>query len=169
MPSLKVSLLSQNKPSGVGALRTGGFINNFLISLKAFSASSVHLNFLAFFCRAYIGISNLQRLGRKDDKKLTILWHHICLLVGCSKLCLPVSKILVPYKLSFCCSKGSVSMELFPARLTSPLAEYLHKLLCRMARTRGLLCRYVILCLEWAIGLVRMVYLLIVSIVVELQ
>ena len=48
MPSLKVSLLSQNKPSGVGAFKTGGLINNFLILLKAFSASSVHLNFLAF-------------------------------------------------------------------------------------------------------------------------
>ena len=41
-PSLKVSLLSQNKPSGVGAFKTGGLINSFLISLKAFSASSVH-------------------------------------------------------------------------------------------------------------------------------
>ena len=44
-PSLEVSLLSLNKPSGVGAFRTGGLTNNFLISLKAFSASSVHLNF----------------------------------------------------------------------------------------------------------------------------
>ena len=49
-PSLEVSLSSQNKPSSIGAFRTGGFTNNFLISLKAFSASSVHLNFLAFFC-----------------------------------------------------------------------------------------------------------------------
>ena len=72
MPSLDVSLSSQNNPSGVGAFRIGGFINNFLISLKAFSASSVHLNFLAFFCKSYIGISNLQRLGKKDDQKLTI-------------------------------------------------------------------------------------------------
>ena len=72
MPSLKVSLLSQNNPSGVGAFKTGGFISNFLILLKAFSASSVHLNFFTFFCKSYIGISNLQRLGRKDDKKLTI-------------------------------------------------------------------------------------------------
>ena len=51
-PSLKVSLLSRNSPSGVGAFKTGGLINSFLISLKAFSASSVHLNFLAFFCRS---------------------------------------------------------------------------------------------------------------------
>ena len=72
MPSLEVSLLSWNNPSGVGAFRTGGFINDFLISLKAFLASSVHLNFLAFYCKSYIGISSLQRLGRKDDKKLTI-------------------------------------------------------------------------------------------------
>ena len=72
-PSLEVSLLSQNSPSGVGAFKTGGFINNFLILLKAFSASSVHLNYLAFFCKSYIGISYLQRLGKKDDRKLTIL------------------------------------------------------------------------------------------------
>ena len=111
MPSLDVSLSNQNKPSGVGAFRTGGLINNFLMSLKAFSASSVHLNFFAFFCKSYIGISSLQRLGRKDDKKLTMpqkalvcleslvildfLWHHICLLVGYSLLCPPVFGILV--------------------------------------------------------------------------
>ena len=72
MASLDVSLSSQNNPSGVGAFKTGAFINNFLISLKALSASSVHLNFLAFFCKSYIGISNLWRLGKKDDRKLTI-------------------------------------------------------------------------------------------------
>ena len=72
MPSLDVSLSNQNKPSGVGAFRTGGFINNFLMSLNALSTSSVHLNFFAFFCKSYIGISSLQRLGRKDDKKLTM-------------------------------------------------------------------------------------------------
>ena len=71
-PSLDVSLLSRNNPSGVGAFRIGGFMNNFLISLKAFLASSVHLNFLAFFYKSYIGISNLWRLGKKDDRKLTI-------------------------------------------------------------------------------------------------
>ena len=72
MPSLDVSLLSQNNPSGVGAFKTEGFINNFLILLKTCLASFVHLNFLAFFCKSYIGISNLQRLGKKDDfhKKL---------------------------------------------------------------------------------------------------
>ena len=63
---------SRNNPSGVGASKTGGFISNFLISLKAFLASSVHLNLLAFFCMSYIGISNLQRLGKNDDRKLTI-------------------------------------------------------------------------------------------------
>ena len=47
--SLKVSLSSHNKPSGVGVFRTGGLTNNFLISLKAFSASSVHLNFWLSF------------------------------------------------------------------------------------------------------------------------
>ena len=51
-PSLEVSLSSQNKLSGVGAFKTGGLINSFLISLKAFSASSVHLNLLAFFCKS---------------------------------------------------------------------------------------------------------------------
>ena len=115
MPSLEASRLSQNNLSGVGAFKTGGFINNFLISLKAFLASSVHLNFLAFFCKLYIGISILWRLDKKDDRKLTIpqkalvclrvfgdfLWHHICLLMGYSILCLPVSEILVPCKLSF--------------------------------------------------------------------
>ena len=81
-PSLKVSLLSQNNLLGVGAFKIGGFISRFLISLKAFSASSVHLNFLAFFCKSYIGISNLQRLGREDDKKLTILQKAlVCLRV----------------------------------------------------------------------------------------
>ena len=51
-PSLEVSLSSQNSPLGVGAFNTGGLISNFLILLKAFLASSVHLNFLAFFCRS---------------------------------------------------------------------------------------------------------------------
>ena len=72
MPSLDVSLSNQNKPSGVGAFRTGGFINNFFMSLNALSASLVHLNFFAFFCKSYIGINSLQRLGRKDDRKLTM-------------------------------------------------------------------------------------------------
>ena len=72
MPSLDVSLSNQNKLSSVGAFRTGGLINNFLMSLKAFSASSVHLNFFTFFCKSYISISSLRRLGRKDDKKLTM-------------------------------------------------------------------------------------------------
>ena len=64
MPSLDVSLSNWNNPSGVGAFTTGEFINNFLILLKAFLASSVHLNIL----KSYIGISNLWRLGKKDDK-----------------------------------------------------------------------------------------------------
>ena len=64
-PSLDVSLSSQNNPSGVGAFKTGGITNNFLISLKAFLASSVHLNFLAFFCKSYIGISNLPLSSRR--------------------------------------------------------------------------------------------------------
>ena len=72
MPSLDVSLSNQNKLSGVGVFRTGGFINSFLMSLNALSASSVHLNFFDFFCKSYIGISSLRRLGRKDDRKLTI-------------------------------------------------------------------------------------------------
>ena len=96
MPSLEVSLSSQNNPSGVGAFRTGGFISSFLILLKAFLASSVHLNFLAFFCKSYIGISNLWRLGRKDDKKLTILQKAL--------VCLRVfgdSKFLMASHLSF--------------------------------------------------------------------
>ena len=95
-PSLDVSLSSQNNPLGVGAFKTGGFINNFLISLKAFSASSVHLNFLAFFCKSYIGISNLWRLGKKDDRKLTILQKTL--------VCLRVfgdSKFLMVSHLSF--------------------------------------------------------------------
>ena len=62
-----------------------------------------------------------------------------------------------------------MSVELFPARLISPLAEYLHKLLCRTVRTRGLVWGYVISCWEWSVGLVCTVFLLIVSIVVELQ
>ena len=69
--TVDVSLSSQNNLSGVGAFKIEGVINNFLISLKAFSASSVHLNFLAFFFKSYIGISNLWRLGKKDDRKLT--------------------------------------------------------------------------------------------------
>ena len=48
MPSLDVLLSNWNKPSGVGAFRTGGFINNFLMSLNALPASSVHLNFHIF-------------------------------------------------------------------------------------------------------------------------
>ena len=42
------------------------------MSLNTLSASSVHLNFFAFFCKLYIDISNLRRLGRKDDNKLTM-------------------------------------------------------------------------------------------------
>ena len=96
MPSLDVSLSSCNNPSGVGAFKTRGFINNFLISLKAFLAYSVHLNCLAFFCKSYIGISNLRRLGKKDDKKLTILLKAL--------VCLRVfgdSKFLMVSHLSF--------------------------------------------------------------------
>ena len=95
-PSLDVSLSSQNNPSGVGAFKTGGFINNFLVLLKAFLASSVHLNFLAFYCKSYIGISNLWRLGKKDDRKLTILQKAL--------VCLRVfgdSKYLMASHLSF--------------------------------------------------------------------
>ena len=95
-PSLDVLILSQNNLSGVDAFKTVGFINNFLISLKAFSASSVHLNFLAFFCKSYIGISNLRRLGKKDDRKLTILQKAL--------VCLRVfgdSKFLMASHLSF--------------------------------------------------------------------
>ena len=89
-PSLEVSLLSQNNLSGVGAFKTGGFISNILISLKAFSASSVHLNFLAFFCKSYIGISSLRRLGRKDDRKLTIPQNAL------------VRKLTIPQKALVC-------------------------------------------------------------------
>ena len=96
MPSLDVSLSKQNKPSGVGAFKTGGFINSFLMSLNALLASSVHLNFFAFFCKSYIGISNLRRLGRKDDRKLTIPQNAL--------VCLRVfgdSKFLMASHLSF--------------------------------------------------------------------
>ena len=71
-PSREVSLSNQNKHSGVSALSTGELIKSSLMSLKAFSASSVHLNFLDFYCRSYIGIKSCLRLGRNDDKKLTI-------------------------------------------------------------------------------------------------
>ena len=96
MPSLEVSLLSQNNPTGVGAFKTGGFISRFLVLLKAFLASSAHFNFLAFFCKSYIGISNLWRLGKKDDKKLTIPQRAL--------VCLRVfgdSKFLMASHLSF--------------------------------------------------------------------
>ena len=49
-----------------------GFINNCLMSLNAFSASSGHLNFLDFFCKLYIGISNLLKSGRNEERKLTM-------------------------------------------------------------------------------------------------
>ena len=42
------------------------------MSLNAFSASYVHLNFLDFFCRLYIGISNLLKSGKNEERKLTI-------------------------------------------------------------------------------------------------
>ena len=106
MPSLDVSLSSQNNLSGVGAFKTGGFINNFLILLKAFSASSVHLNFLAFFCKSYIGFSNLWRLGKKDDRKLTIPQKAlVCLRVFCDSQFLMASHLSfngVWHTLSFC-------------------------------------------------------------------
>ena len=90
MPSLDVSLSNQNKPSGVGAFKTGGFIINFLMLLNALLASSVHLNFFAFFCKSYIGISILRRLGRKDDRKLTMPQKAlVCLRVfGDSRFCM---------------------------------------------------------------------------------
>ena len=71
-PSREVSLSNQNKPSGVGTFSTGGFTNNCLISLKAFSALSVHLNFFDFFCKSYMGISSLLKSGKNEDRKLTI-------------------------------------------------------------------------------------------------
>ena len=71
-PSQEVSFSKQNKPSGIGAFNTGGLINNSLISLNAFSTSSVHLNFLDFFCKSYIGISNHLRFGKNEERKLTM-------------------------------------------------------------------------------------------------
>ena len=47
-----------------------------------------------------------------------------------------------------------MSVEFFPTHLTSPLTEYLHKFLGHSARTRGLVCWYIVLCWEWSIGLI---------------
>ena len=58
-------------------------------------------------------------------------------------------------------------MELFPACLTSPPAKCLHKLLCHTLRSGGLVYWYVISC--WSVGLISMVYLLVISIVIEVQ
>ena len=71
-PSQEVLLFKQNKPLGIGAFNTGGLINNSLISLNAFYTSSVHLNFLDFFCKSYTGISSLLNFGRNEERKLTM-------------------------------------------------------------------------------------------------
>ena len=68
-------------------------------------------------------------------------------------VCIPLSHTLCFLNLSLyvnlqrscSCSKRSMSMEFFPLHLTSPLAEYLHKFLGRLARTRGLVCWYIVL------------------------
>ena len=66
------------------------------------------------------------------------------------------------------CSKRSMSMEFFPTCLTSPLTEYLHKFLGHLARTGGLVCRYIVMCWEWSVGLIRSVYFLIISVIIQL-
>ena len=42
------------------------------MSLNAFSAFFVHLNFLDFFCKLYIGMSNLLKFGKIEERKLTM-------------------------------------------------------------------------------------------------
>ena len=71
-PSQEVSLSKSHRPSDIGAFSTGGLINNSLMSLNAFSASSVHLNLLDFFCKSYIGVSNHLKFGKNEEMKLTI-------------------------------------------------------------------------------------------------
>ena len=59
---------NQNKPLGVGAFNTGGFTNSSFILLNAFSASSVHLNFLAFFYKSYVGINECLKFGKNEER-----------------------------------------------------------------------------------------------------
>ena len=73
-------------PSGVGAFRTGGLTNNFLISLKAFSASSIHLNFLVFFCKSLIGINNLRRTTEAHNIMATSVLEFISKISGRSDM-----------------------------------------------------------------------------------
>ena len=47
------------------------------MSLSAFSASSVPLNFFDFFCKSYIGLSNHDRFGKNEERKLTILQNAL--------------------------------------------------------------------------------------------
>ena len=61
----------------MGAFNTGGLTSNSLMSLNAFSAFSVHLNFLDFFCKSYIAISNHCRFGKNEERKLTILQNAL--------------------------------------------------------------------------------------------
>ena len=42
------------------------------MSVNAFSVSFVHLNFLDFFCKSYIGMSNLLKFGKNEERKLTM-------------------------------------------------------------------------------------------------
>ena len=87
------------------------------------------------------------------------LFHMLCFLN------LP---LYVTLQRSCSCSKRSMSMEFFPMHLTSPLTKYLHKFLGHLARTGDLVCQYIVLCWEWSIGLIRSVYFLIISVIIQL-
>ena len=91
----KYRFSKRNKPSGVGALRTDGLIINSLMSLNAFSASSVHVIFLDFFCKSYIVTSNHPKFGKNDERKLTIPQNALV----CFKI-LGESKFWIPSHLS---------------------------------------------------------------------
>ena len=56
----------------MGAFNTDGLTSISLMSSNAFSASSVHLNYLDFFCKSYISISNHLRFGKNKERKLTM-------------------------------------------------------------------------------------------------
>ena len=86
MPSLKVSLSSQTKPSGECAFKTGGLISNFITNslcdfIKSFFGF-VHFNFFYLSFASHKLVLIVCKLGKNNDRKFTILQRAlVCLSV----------------------------------------------------------------------------------------
>ena len=69
MIALVIIIFQVKQTFGLGAFSTDGLINSSLISLNAFLASSIHLNFLDFFYKSYIGMNSLLKFGKNEERK----------------------------------------------------------------------------------------------------